>query len=101
MLIRELRLLGLRGAALRAQKLVVQTFGDPVIFHPHVQAFVADGVLLHSGTNRVLPPLPESALFETRRHRVLAFLRNEARLLLGARSIRTPVIEAEGRHPAQ
>ena len=43
--------------------LYVQTFGDLVTFNPHIHALVADGVFLPSGTFRLLPPLPEAALW--------------------------------------
>ena len=54
--------------------LYVQTFGDLVTFNPHIHALVADGVFLSSGTFRVLPPLPETALCAALRHKVLGFL---------------------------
>ena len=57
--------------------LYVQTFGDLVTFNPHIHALVADGVFLPSGTFRVLPPLPEAALCEALRHKVLGFLCKE------------------------
>ena len=58
--------------------LYVLTFGDLVTFNPHIHALVADGVFYPSGTFRVLPPIPEAALVEGLRHRVLAFLCQEA-----------------------
>ncbi len=54
--------------------LYVQTFGDLVTFNPHIHALVADGVFLPSGKFRVLSPLPETALCEALRHKVLDFL---------------------------
>lgn len=54
--------------------LYVQTFGDLVTFNPHIHALVADGVFLPSGAFRLLPPLPETALCEALRHKVLDFL---------------------------
>lgn len=39
-----------------------------------LHALVADGVFLPSGTFRLLPPLPETALCAALRHRVLDFL---------------------------
>ena len=54
--------------------LYVQTFGDLVTFNPHIHALVADGVFLPSGTFRELPPLPEAALREALRHKLLDFL---------------------------
>ena len=52
----------------------MQTFGDLVTLKPHIHALVADGVFLPSGRFRVLPPLPETALCEALRHKVLDFL---------------------------
>ena len=57
--------------------LYVQTFGDLVTFNPHIHALVADGVFLPSGRFRVLPPLPEAALCEALRYKLLDFLRTE------------------------
>jgi len=51
--------------------LYVQTFGDLVTSKPHVHALVADGVFYPSGSFRVLPPIPEAALTEALRHRIL------------------------------
>ena len=58
--------------------LYVQTFGDLVTFNPHIHALVADGVFYHSGTFRVLPPIPEDALRKGLRHWVLDHLCKEA-----------------------
>ena len=58
--------------------LYVQTFGDLVTFNPHIHALAADGVFYPSGSFRVLPPLPEDALTEGLRHRVLNYLCKEA-----------------------
>ena len=63
--------------------LYVQTFGDLVTFNPHIHALVADGVFLPTGTFRVLPPLPEAALREALRHKLLGFLRAEGVLDAG------------------
>ena len=63
--------------------LYVQTFGDLVTFNPHIHALVADGVFLPNGTFRVLPPLPEAALHEALRHKVLHFLCSEGVLDTG------------------
>ena len=57
--------------------LYVQTFGDLVTFNPHIHALVADGVFYPSGSFRVLPSLPEDALREGLRHRVLDYLCEE------------------------
>jgi hypothetical protein len=51
--------------------ILVPTFGDLVTLNPHVHALVAEGVVLPTGTLRVLPPLPEPALREALRHKVL------------------------------
>jgi hypothetical protein len=74
--------------------LYVQTFGDLVTFNPHMtardggnagnagaitcHALVADGVFYPAGSFRVLPPVPEGALLEGLRHRVLDYLCEEA-----------------------
>ena len=58
--------------------LYVQTFGDLVTFNPHIHALVADGIFYPSGSFRVLPPIPETALREVLRHHVLDFLCDEA-----------------------
>ena len=50
--------------------LYMQTFDDLVTFDPHIHALVADGIFLPSGTFRLLPPLPETALCEALRHKV-------------------------------
>ena len=63
--------------------LYVQTFGDLLTFNPHIHALVADGVFLPTGTFRVLPPLPEAALREALRHKLLGFLRAEGVLDAG------------------
>jgi len=47
----------------------VQTFGDLVTFNPRIHALVADGAFLPSGTIRVLPPVPETALCDPLRPR--------------------------------
>ncbi len=60
--------------------LYVQTFGDLVTFNPHIHALVADGVFYPSGSFRVLPPIPEDALREALRHRILDFLCDNAGL---------------------
>ena len=57
--------------------LYIQTFGDLVTFNPHIHALVADGVFYPSGSFRVLPSLPEDALREGLRHRVLDYLCEE------------------------
>lgn len=61
----------------------MQTFGDLVTFNPHIHALVADGVFLPTGTFRVLPPLPEAALREALRHKLLDFLCTEGVLDAG------------------
>jgi hypothetical protein len=63
--------------------LYVQTFGDLVTFNPHIHALVADGVFLPCGTFRVLPPLPEAALREALRRKLLDFLCSEGVLDAG------------------
>jgi len=60
--------------------LYVQTFGDLVTFNPHIHALVADGVFYPSGSFRVLPPIPDDALREALRHRILDFLCDNAGL---------------------
>lgn len=93
----------------------MQTFGDLVTFNPHIHVLVADGVFLPSGTFRVLPPLPEAALCEALRRKVLNFLCAEgalaadlARRMLNWRHsgfsvrnrIRSKATDAEGRQRA-
>jgi len=63
--------------------LYVQTFGDLVTFNPHVDALVADGVFLPSGAFQVLRQLPETALCDALRHKVLGFLCTEGVLDTG------------------
>lgn len=61
----------------------MQTFGDLVTFNPHIHALVADGVFLPSGTFQVLRPLPEEALCQGLRTKVLDFLCAEGVLNTG------------------
>ena len=61
----------------------MQTFGDLVTFNPHIHALVADGVFLPSGRFRVLPPLPEAALCEALRYKLLDLQRTEGVLEAG------------------
>ncbi|MGH8196278.1 MAG: transposase [Woeseiaceae bacterium] len=88
--------------------LYVQTFGDLVTLNPHIHALVVDGVFLPSGTFRVLPPLPETALCDALRHKVLDFLSAEGVLaadlterMLGRRHSGFSVHNSDGfRRPA-
>ncbi|MBU2676240.1 MAG: hypothetical protein KJP16_04090, partial [Gammaproteobacteria bacterium] len=51
--------------------LYAQTFGDIPTRNPHIHSRKTDGVFRPSGNLRVLPPLPNAAPRNLRRHRVL------------------------------
>ena len=55
----------------------VQTFGDPVNFHPHMHVLAADGVFRAGGVFVELPPIPETLLEGGFRRAVLDFLVRE------------------------
>ena len=75
--------------------LYVQTFGDLVTFNPHVHALVADGVFYPTGSFRVLPPIPQAALEQGLRRRVLDFSARKP-----ASTLRSPSACATGNTPA-
>jgi hypothetical protein len=54
-----------------------------VTFNPHIHALVDDGVFLPSSTFRVLPPLPEAALREALRSKVMHLLCSKGVLDIG------------------
>jgi hypothetical protein len=66
--------------AVPAMVLVPQSFGDLLVHHPHVHALSSLGLFLGDGSFHALPDADFSALEDTFRERVFAFLLREEKI---------------------
>ena len=64
----------------------VQTFGDYLVFHPHLHVLAASGLVDREGRFHLLPVEPIEPLSELFRHRFLESLRREK--LISERKLR-------------